>query len=416
MRGQILVTGGAGYIGSHVVKKLRETGYDVVIYDNLCSGSVSAVLNGNLVIGNLGNKKLLRRTFAEHHFDAVLHFAANISVPESIENPLEYYANNTGNTLNLLQCCKLYGVKKLIFSSTAAVYGETTENPIGEYITPKPVNPYGRSKLMSEQIIQDYSYISNLKYIILRYFNVAGADPTGQIGQSTKKASHLIKVACDAALGRRSSVGIFGTDFPTPDGTGIRDYIHVEDLAQAHIDALHYLEADGNSQILNCGYGQGYSVREVIEKVKEISGVDFAVIEEKRREGDPACVIARSEKIKQLFGWKPQYNNLHTMISTALAWEKKLIALAAVEESLAAQDFKLGALLVHKKMISNNQLEIILAEQLNSGKKLGEMLVEQNLITPVTLHQVLMEQKWHKQGVWLNKPSIPNQQLTPIGI
>ncbi len=414
MRGQILVTGGAGYIGSHVVKKLGEAGYDVVIYDNLSSGSVSAVLKGNLVIGNLDNKKLLGQTFAENNFDAVLHFAANISVPESIENPLEYYANNTGNTLNLLQCCKLYGVKKLIFSSTAAVYGETIENPIGESVIPKPVNPYGRSKLMSEQIIQDYSYISGLKYIILRYFNVAGADLTGQIGQSTKKASHLIKVACDAALGRRSSVGIFGTDFPTPDGTGIRDYIHVEDLAQAHIDALHYLEADGNSQILNCGYGQGYSVREVIEKVKEISGVDFKVIEEKRREGDPACVIARSEKIKQLFGWKPQYNNLHTMISTALAWEKKLIALVAVEENLAAQDFKLGALLVHKNMISNSQLEIILAEQVNSGKKLGEMLVEKNLITPLTLHQVLMEQKWHKEGVWLNRPSIPSKQLTPI--
>lgn len=313
---KILVTGGAGYIGSHVVKQLgRETDYEIVVYDNLSTGSPKAVLYGELVVGDLADLQKLAQVFAEHQFDAVLHFAASISVPESTANPLAYYGNNTRNTLNLLQCCETYGVKKLVFSSTA-VYGETAENPVRESTPTTPINPYGYSKLMSEQMIQDYSRASGLKYIILRYFNVAGADDHGRIGQTNKKASHLLKVALDAALNRRESVSIFGTDFPTPDGTGIRDYIHVEDLAAAHIDALRYLKNENESHILNCGYGQGYSVKEVLAKVTEMSGRQFPVIEIERRAGDPACVIACSDKIRQILGWKPQFNSLEKIVSS----------------------------------------------------------------------------------------------------
>jgi UDP-glucose 4-epimerase len=322
---KVLVTGGAGYIGSHTVRQLGEAGYEVVVYDNLSTGSAEAILHGELVVGNLEEQDCLFRFFAQHQFDAVLHFAASISVPESLKNPLAYYSNNTRNTLNLLQCCQAFNVKKFVFSSTAAVYGEPKENPVRESSAKEPVNPYGRSKLMSEHLIHDYSQASEFKYVILRYFNVAGADLGGRMGQSSRKAEHLIKVACDAALGRRPSACIFGTDFPTPDGTGIRDYIHVEDLAKAHLDALHYLEVEGKNQILNCGYGQGYSVREVINKVKEISGVDFPVIETERRAGDPAAVIACADQIREILGWQPQHNSLDTIISTALAWEQKLL-------------------------------------------------------------------------------------------
>ncbi len=325
MNQTVLVTGGAGYIGSHTIKQLGENGYNVVVYDNLSTGSPSAVLSGKLIVGDLQDWTKLAQVFAEYQFDAVLHFAASISVPESVVNPLAYYANNTGNTLNLLKCCKKFAVNKFVFSSTAAVYGETEEYPVTESSPTVPVNPYGSSKLMSERIIQDYGRASDLKYVILRYFNVAGADLSGKIGQSGKKAAHLIKVACDAALGRRPSVSIFGTDYPTADGTGIRDYIHVQDLAKAHLDALNYLQTEAKNQILNCGYGQGYSVREVIDKVKEISGVDFKAIETERRKGDPACVVAAADRIRNVLGWQPQYNSLETIISTALAWEKKLI-------------------------------------------------------------------------------------------
>ncbi|MBE9167444.1 UDP-glucose 4-epimerase GalE [Pleurocapsales cyanobacterium LEGE 06147] len=334
MRKKILVTGGAGYIGSHTVKQLGEAGYDIVVYDNFSTGSSSAVLYGKFILGDLSDLQLLSQVFARHRFDAVLHFAASISVPESIAYPLAYYANNTRNTLDLLECCHKFAVERLIFSSTAAVYGETTE-PVQESSPTVPVNPYGRSKLMSERIIQDYSQVSNLKYVILRYFNVAGADLSGEIGESSKKTAHLIKVACDAALGRRSSVSIFGTDYPTPDGTGIRDYIHIQDVARAHIDALAYLESNGESQIFNCGYGQGYSVREILHKVKEISGTDFAIVEAERRAGDPACVIAVADKICQVLGWQPKYNSLDTIITTALAWEKKLGCLARLQEKQA---------------------------------------------------------------------------------
>ena len=327
---KILVTGGAGYIGSHTVKKLGEAGYDVIVYDNLSTGSADAVLYGKLIVGELSDRENLARVFARDRFDAVLHFAANISVPESLTKPLTYYHNNTCNVVNLLQYCERFGVNKLVFSSTAAVYGEIQEYPVRETSPTLPINPYGWSKLMSERIIRDYALASGLKYVILRYFNVAGADSSGKIGQMGKKAAHLIKVGCDAALGIRPYVSIFGTDYPTADGTGIRDYIHIEDLATAHVDALAYLEREANSQILNCGYGNGYSVRQVLSKIREISGVDFPIVETHRRKGDPACVVASGDKIRQVLGWQPQHDSLAEIVSSTLAWEKKMRSMTSV--------------------------------------------------------------------------------------
>ncbi|MDB9320261.1 UDP-glucose 4-epimerase GalE [Nodularia spumigena] len=321
MNKKVLVTGGAGYIGSHVVRKLGEAGYDIVVYDNCSTGSPQAVLYGELIVGDLKDSTTLSQVFSQHEFTAVLHFAGSLNVPESVSRPLDYYANNTCNTLNLLRCCEKMGVKQIIFSSTAAVYGEPEKIPVTEYTPTQPINPYGRSKLACEWLIRDYAQASDLRYVILRYFNVAGAEPGGRLGQMLRDASHLIRVSCDAALQRRTEVKIFGTDFPTPDGTAIRDYIHVEDLAAAHLDALTYLEQGKESQVLNCGYGQGYSVREVIERVKVISGVDFPVIDTERRPGDPACVIAGADKIGKLLGWQPKYNDLDKIVSSTLAWE-----------------------------------------------------------------------------------------------
>lgn len=320
---KILVTGGAGYIGSHTVKKLGEAGYEIVVYDNLSTGSSAAILYGKLYEGDLNDKQRLSKVFEQYSFDAVIHFAASISVPESLEQPLDYYSNNTSNVINILQCCKKFNVNQFVFSSTAAVYGEVQDSPVEESSPTLPINPYGKSKLMSESIIRDYAQASELKYVILRYFNVAGADSSSKIGQMGQKAAHLIKVGCDAALGIRASASIYGTDYPTKDGTGIRDYIHVEDLATAHVDALRYLERESKSQILNCGYGTGYSVKEVFSKIKEISGVDFPVVETSRREGDPACVIASGEKIREVIGWNPQHNSLDEIVRSALAWEQK---------------------------------------------------------------------------------------------
>jgi UDP-glucose 4-epimerase len=321
---KILVTGGAGYIGSHVVRQLGEAGHDLVIYDNASTGIPEAVLYGELVIGDLGDIEALYRLFARYSFSTVLHFAASIVVPESIAYPLDYYANNTRNTLNLLRCCQAFGVNRFVFSSTAAVYGNTEEDLVAESIYPRPINPYGRSKLASEWMIEDFGKTPDFRYVILRYFNVAGADPDLRTGQYSPAATHLIKVSCLAALNRRSSVSIFGTDFPTPDGTGVRDYIHVEDLASAHVRAVEYLGEGGESQIFNCGYGRGYSVREVIATVREVSGNSFAVIEEGRRLGDPARVIADPSRIRERLGWRPMYDNLETIVRTTLEWEKKL--------------------------------------------------------------------------------------------
>lgn len=398
---KVLVTGGAGYIGSHTVQQLNEAGYDVVIYDNLSTGSAAAVLSGELILGDLSNLNQLQQVFSQHQFDAVLHFAASISVPESLANPLQYYANNTQNTLNLLRCCESFGVKKFIFSSTAAVYGEPKENPVRETSATEPINPYGRSKLMSEQMIRDYSQASGLQYVILRYFNVAGAELRGRIGQAGKKADHLVKVVCDAVLGRRPNVQIFGSDFSTPDGTGVRDFIHVEDLAAAHIDALRYLQAGGSSQTLNCGYGQGYSVKQVIDRMKEISGVDFPVVHIDRRAGDPACVIASADRIRQVLGWQPKYDQLDILLKTALDWEKKLIYLMAAEAQLATENFRLGALLLHKHLLSATELDSALSEQARSHCHLGEILVNKSLLVPTSLERLLLEQQWHRQGIWL---------------
>ena len=322
MMAKVLVTGGAGYIGSHTVKKLGEAGYEIVVYDNLSTGSSDAVLYGELVEGELNDVERLSEVFARHNFDAVLHFAASISVPESLTKPLDYYYNNTCNVVNVLQCCQKFGVDRFVFSSTAAVYGEIQDYPVREISPTQPINPYGKSKLMSETIIRDYALASELKYVILRYFNVAGADSSGKIGQMGK-AAHLIRVGCDAALGVRPSASIFGTDYPTADGTGIRDYIHVEDLATAHVDALAYLEREATSQILNCGYGNGYSVREVLSKIQEISGANFPIVETPRREGDPACVVASGDKIRKIIGWQPQHDSLDKIVTSALEWEKK---------------------------------------------------------------------------------------------
>ena len=324
-RGKILVTGGAGYIGSHVVRQLGEAGYDLVIYDNCSTGNSASVLYGELVVGDLADIEKLYQTFSQNNFEAVLHFAASMVVPESVAKPLDYYGNNTRNTFNLLRCCQTFGVNQFVFSSTAAVYGNIAENPVTEASPTLPINPYGRSKLVSEWMIQDLAKTSDFRYIILRYFNVAGTEPQLRIGQHSPKATHLIKVTCQTALKQRPAINIFGTDFPTPDGTGVRDYIHVEDLASAHVAALYYLATEKQSQIFNCGYGRGYSVREVIEQVKELSKSDFPVLEVDRRVGDPACVIAASERIKTLLGWKPQYDDLETIVKTTLEWERKLI-------------------------------------------------------------------------------------------
>jgi UDP-glucose 4-epimerase len=323
MNKQILVTGGAGYIGSHTVKQLGEAGYEIVVYDNLSTGIAEAITSGKLISGDLADRSQLREVFNLYDFDAVLHFAASVSVPESMVDPLSYYRNNTANTLNLIECCQEFGVNKFIFSSTAAVYGQPKIDPITEDALTQPLNPYGGSKLMSEGLLREYAAASKFKYVILRYFNVAGAEVGGTLGDSGKKAGQLVKLCCDAVLGRRPKIEVFGTDFDTPDGTGLRDYIHVDDLARAHVDALMYLEGGGESQILNCGYGRGYSVRQVIEKVKQVSGVDFTVVETGRRAGDPASLVACADRITQVLGWKPRYDDLETIVRTALDWEKK---------------------------------------------------------------------------------------------
>ncbi|MAL98433.1 MAG: UDP-glucose 4-epimerase GalE [Alteromonadaceae bacterium] len=319
---KVLVTGGAGYIGSHVVRQLGEAGHDIVVYDNLSTGYPWAVTYGELVVGDVADEDALHAVFEAGKFDAVLHFAANIVVPESVENPLKYYGNNTRNTLNLLKAIDRFKVPRLVFSSTAAVYGMPDEPMIDELSPLLPINPYGASKMMSERMITDLSAASGLQHVILRYFNVAGADPQSRIGQATPEATHLIKVASECSTGQRDGMQIFGTDYGTRDGTCVRDYIHVEDLAKAHVMALDYMAGGGESRILNCGYGRGFTVREVIEAVKRIGGVDFPVKETERRAGDPAALMADNQQIRATLGWKPDYDDLDTIVTTALAWER----------------------------------------------------------------------------------------------
>jgi UDP-glucose 4-epimerase len=324
----ILVTGGAGYIGSHMVQALVEAGERVVVLDNLSTGFKWAVPKGaTLVVGETGDEALVTRVLAEHGVCAIIHFAALLVVPDSVSNPLGYYRNNTVNSRALIECAVKGGVKQFIFSSTAAVYGNPAKVPIGEDEAVAPMSPYGSSKLMTEIMLRDTGIAHGLDYVILRYFNVAGADPKLRTGQSTKGATHLIKVAVETALGKRAKMDVFGTDYPTPDGTCIRDYIHVADLVRAHSDALAYLRAGGRPVTLNCGYGHGFSVLDVIETVKRVAGVDFRVEHAGPRAGDPAQIVANCDRAREVLGWHPQFDDLATIVTHALAWERKLATL-----------------------------------------------------------------------------------------
>jgi UDP-glucose 4-epimerase len=322
----ILVTGGAGYIGSHVVRQLGEAGETVVSLDNLSTGFKEAVTAGELVIGDTGDAELLDRIFEDHDVDTVMHFAARTIVPESVADPLRYYLNNTANSRTLLEVCAKNDVRHFVFSSTAAVYGIPPGGKASEATATKPINPYGTSKLMTEWMLRDLAIAGGPRYVVLRYFNVAGCEPTGTIGQSTPKATLLVKVACEAAVGIRPSVSVFGSDYPTPDGTGLRDYIHVEDLATAHLDALGYLRDDGKPVTLNCGYGHGYSVREVLKSVERAHGEPLVINEEPRRAGDAPILIAVAEKIRHVLGWEPKFDDLDTIVRTSLEWERKIAA------------------------------------------------------------------------------------------
>lgn len=320
----ILVTGGAGYIGSHVVKLLGRAGHRLVTLDNLSKGFKESVLFGELVVGDTGDRDLVLRVLRDHRIETVMHFAAFTIVPESVAQPLMYYANNTGNTRNLLECCVATGVRNFVFSSTAAVYGVPEDGVCSEESPTRPINPYGQSKLMSELMLRDTSAAHGLRHVVLRYFNVAGSDPEGEIGQSTVGATLLIKVAAEVATGKRDAVRVFGTDYATPDGTGVRDYIHVTDLAHAHVRALAYLENGGDSVTLNCGYGHGFSVREVIDVVNRLNGTPIKVIEAPRRAGDPPTLIARAERVRALLGWEPQLDDLEKIVASSIAWERTL--------------------------------------------------------------------------------------------
>ena len=321
----ILVTGGAGYIGSHVVRQFGERGESLVTLDNLSTGFRSSVLHGAFVQGDTGDAKLLSELLAKHGIDTVMHFAAHISVPESVAEPLKYYRNNTANTRTLLECCVVAGVKHFVFSSTAAVYGIPDGGIASEDMPTVPINPYGWSKLMSERMLADVAAAAPLRYVALRYFNVAGADPGGRIGQCTPQATHLIKVACEQATGKREQVAIYGTDYDTPDGTGVRDYIHVEDLASAHLMALDYLRAGGLPATLNCGYGRGFSVREVLDQVAEVAGKPLRIVESERRAGDPPRLIAEAVRIRERLGWQPRHQDLAGIVRSAYAWEQRLL-------------------------------------------------------------------------------------------
>jgi UDP-glucose 4-epimerase len=323
----LLVTGGAGYIGSQMVHELVDAGERVVVLDDLSTGFRWAVPEGApLVIGETGDQALVARLIRDHQVDSIIHFAASIVVPDSVRDPLGYYRNNTVNSRALIESAVRNGIRHFVFSSTAAVYGNPAAVPIGEDAPTLPISPYGWSKLMTEIMLRDASRAHRMGHVTLRYFNVAGADPQGRTGQSSAAATHLIKVAAETALGLRPKLEIFGTDYPTTDGTCIRDYIHVSDLVDAHKLALHYLRSGGIPLTLNCGYGHGFSVREVIETVKRVSAIDFKVEHAPRREGDPARIVAASERIRDALGWDPCYDDLPTIVAHALAWERQLMA------------------------------------------------------------------------------------------
>ena len=320
----ILVTGGAGYIGSHAVLALRDAGHSVVVIDDLSNGFRSAVPEGvPLVVGSVGDRPLLDRVLADEGIGAVMHFAGSIVVPESVSDPLKYFGNNTVNSHTLIAACVDHGVRDFIFSSTAAVYGMPETLPIDEESPTRPINPYGTSKLMIEWMLRDTAAATDLRYAALRYFNVAGADPDGRSGQSTPVATHLIKIACQAALGLRPNIQVFGTDYATADGTAIRDYIHVTDLADAHVLALQHLRKGGDSLTLNCGYGHGLSVREVLQAVEQVAGHPLPIVEAPRRAGDSPALVAASERVRQVLGWRPRLDDLQAIVSSALAWERK---------------------------------------------------------------------------------------------
>jgi UDP-glucose 4-epimerase len=324
----ILVTGGAGYIGSHMVLELLDANESVVVLDNLSTGFRWAVPPAaELIVGDVGDEELVRSILRTHNVQAIIHFAGSIVVPESVSDPLGYYLNNTVKSRALMAMAVACGCPHFIFSSTAAVYGSPKENPVSEDAALAPMSPYGSSKLMTEIMLRDTAAAHDLNYVALRYFNVAGADPAGRSGQSTPKATHLIKVACETAIGKRGHMEVFGTDYPTPDGTCIRDFIHVKDLARAHVAALAHLRRGGQSDVFNCGYSKGYSVHQVIEAVKRVSGKTFEVRLSPRRPGDPPAIVAASAKIRSHLGWTPEHDDLDKIVAQALAWEAKLDSL-----------------------------------------------------------------------------------------
>lgn len=321
---RVLITGGAGYVGSHAALRLAERGYRLVILDDLSTGNREAVIHGEFIQGDVGDMSLVNRILADYRIDIVMHFAARTVVPESVQFPLQYYDYNMARTRNLLECCLKNNVLKFVFSSTAAVYGLPPDGIASEETVPNPINPYGSSKLMCERMLLD-TYASNgLRHVTLRYFNVAGSDPRGRIGQMKRNCTLLTKVACEAAVGIRDHVTIFGTDYDTPDGTGIRDYVHVDDIARAHVDALEYLLAGGQSETINCGYGHGYSVRQVLDGIQEIHGSPIDIREAPRRAGDPPVLVSEASKIGRVLGWRPIHDNLETILRSALEWEYQL--------------------------------------------------------------------------------------------